>query len=91
MTNPNPATPPEAPTDTGGKAKQLTAAEAAKRVKRTVTELVDGKDAEGKPARVARTKQVAVSADEVLTHRDYGTHVVVVTRDGQKLSSAAEA
>lgn len=47
-------------------AKQMTAAEAAKRVKRKTA--------------------------EVLAWRDYGTHVVVVTTDGQKLSSAdAEA
>lgn len=47
-------------------AKQMTAAEAAKRVKRKTA--------------------------EVLVWRDYGTHVVVVTTDGQKLSSAyAEA
>ena len=64
-------------------AKQMTAAEAAKRVKRTVTELVDGKD-----GKVPRSKEVAVHAAEVLTFRDYGTHVVVVTKDGQKLSSA---
>lgn len=41
--------------------KQMTAAEAARRVKR--------------------------KADEVLSWRDYGTHVVVVTVDGQKLTS----
>jgi hypothetical protein len=68
------------------KARQLTAAEAAKRVKRTVTELVDGKDG----AKVARAKEVPVQAAEVLSCRDYGTHVVVVTRDGQKLSSQDE-
>lgn len=61
--------------------KELTAADAAKRVKRTVTELVDGK---------ARSKEVAVAAAEVLAFRDYGTHVVVVTKDGQKLSSTDE-
>lgn len=33
-------------------------------------------------------KAVKVGADEVLDFRDYGTHVVVVTRDGRKLSSA---
>ena len=52
---------------------------------RIVTELVDGKDGEGK---VQRAKRVAVDADEVLTFRDHGTHVVVVTKDGQKLTSA---
>lgn len=33
-------------------------------------------------------KAVKVGADEVLAFRDYGTHVVVVTRDGRKLNSA---
>lgn len=33
-------------------------------------------------------KRVKVGADEVLDFRDYGTHVVVVTRDGRKLNSA---
>jgi hypothetical protein len=39
---------------------------------------------------VARAKEVPVQAAEVLSCRDYGTHVVVVTRDGQKLSSQDE-
>lgn len=69
-------------------AKQLTAAEAAKRVQRPVTEYVDGKDAKGEPAKMPRIKLVAVKADEVLSFKDYGTHVVVVTKDGQKFSSA---
>ena len=66
--------------------KKMTAAEAAKRVKRTVTELVEGKDG----AKVPRAKKVAVEASEVLSFRDYGTHVVVVTTDGQKLTDADE-
>lgn len=66
--------------------KQMTAAEAAKRVKRTVTEMVDGEDG----AKVPRPKKVAVGASEVLSFRDYGTHVVVVTKDGQKLTDADE-
>lgn len=66
--------------------KQMTAAEAAKKVRRTVTELVDGKDG----VKVARAKSVAVDAAEVLSLRDHGTHVVVVTRDGQKLTSSDE-
>ncbi|WP_448252914.1 hypothetical protein [Ottowia oryzae] len=70
--------------------KELTAADAAKRVKRTVTELVDGKGEDGAPTKVARSKEVAVAAAEVLAFRDYGTHVVVVTKDGRKLSSADE-
>lgn len=60
--------------------KELTKAEAAKRVKRLVTV----KRPDGEPA----VKQVAVKEDEVFAFRDYGTHVVVVTTDGQKLSSA---
>ena len=32
-------------------------------------------------------KRVQCAADEVLAWRDYGTHVVVVTKAGQKLSS----
>lgn len=64
-------------------AKPKTAADAAKLVHRTATDVVDGKK---------RTKKVAVSGDEVLSFHDHGSHVVVVTRDGQKLSSAgAEA
>lgn len=55
--------------------KEMTAADAAKLVKRIVVE--DGKK-----------KAVAVGASEVLAFRDYGNRVVVVTTDGQKLSSA---
>jgi DNA-binding LytR/AlgR family response regulator len=59
----------------------MTAAEAAKKVRRTVT------FAEGK---ATKTKLVPVAANEVLSFKDYGTHVVVVTKDGQKFSSQAE-
>lgn len=69
------------------KAQQLTAAEAAKRVTRTVYEQVDGK-AGGKTVKTLRPKLVAVQEAEVLAFRDYDTHVVVVTRDGQKLTDA---
>lgn len=58
----------------------MTAAEAAKRVKRTI--VIEDKGA-------TATKEVPVKADEVLAFKDYGTHVVVVTHDGQKFSSAA--
>lgn len=87
MSNPNEQTQPTPDAKAGGE-KQMTAVEAAKAVKRPVTELVDGKDAGGKPAKVARVKLVAVSAEEVLSFKDYGEHVVVVTKDGQKFSSA---
>jgi len=77
------------PTKNPPETKQMTAADAAKRVKRTVFELVDGKD--GKDgAKVPRAKQVPVSDKEVLSFRDYDTHVVVVTTDGQKLTSLGE-
>ena len=71
-------------------AKQMSAAEAAKRVRRTVTEMVDGKNDDGKLVKVPRKKKVPVDAAEVLSFRDYGTHVVVVTKDGQKLTDAGE-
>ncbi len=48
---------------------------------------MDGKGEDGKPTKVAKPKKVAVEAAEVLSFRDYGDYVVVVTRDGQKLSS----
>lgn len=57
--------------------KALTAADAAKLVKRTV--VVPGKKGE-EPT----TKEVDVKASEVLDFRDLGDRVVVVTNDGQK-------
>lgn len=71
--------------------KPLSAAEAAKLVRRPVTEIVVGKGPDGRAAKVPRIRQVAVKPDEVLSVKDYGTHVVVVTRDGQKFSSADAA
>lgn len=67
--------------------KAMTKAQAAKAVRRPVTELVDGKDDAGNDIKVARTRHVAVRESEVLDFKDYGTHVVVVTEDGQKFSS----
>ena len=69
----------------------MTKAQAAKQVKRTVVELVDGKGEDGKPVKIEKTKRMPVSEGEVLSFKDYGSHVVVVTTDGQKLSSEAEA
>lgn len=64
--------------------KKLSAADAAKRVKRRIVET--------DKAGVERERFVPVDQKEVLAFRDYGTHVVVVTIDGQKFSSAeAEA
>ena len=45
---------------------------------------------DAKAAKVPREKRVAVKAEEVLAFKDYGTHVVVVTKDGQKLTSSGE-
>lgn len=78
MADPKTPTPPANETEADPKA--MTAAVAAKRVKRTVL-VRDGDQ--------VVSKQVAVGANEVLAFRDYGTHVVVVTKDGQKLTDAA--
>lgn len=66
------------PDDKAG--SKLTAVDAAKRVKRTVAVTDD----DGK----VTAKDVAVKPAEVLSFKDYGTHVVVVTVDGQKFTSA---
>lgn len=60
-------------------AVELTAAEAAKAVKREVLAL----DKEGKPT--GETKLVAVKAEEVFAFAVRGESVIVVTVDGQKL------
>lgn len=73
-------TTPPPPDESGADKKPMTAAAAAKRVKRTV-QVRDGD--------TLVDKQVPVGAEEVLAFRDYGTHVVVVTKDGQKLTDAA--
>lgn len=64
----------------------MTAKDAAKLVKRPISEIVD----DGKGGKKSVIKKVSVSADEVLSFKDYGSHVVVVTKDGQKFSSADE-
>ena len=66
--------------------KEPTAADAAKLVHRVVPVLGD----DGNPKLNPKTQQPATSTvdvaeHEVLSFRDYGTHVVVVTTDGQKL------
>ncbi|MCU7877144.1 MAG: hypothetical protein KZQ84_10140 [Candidatus Thiodiazotropha sp. (ex Lucinoma borealis)] len=55
----------------------MTAAMAAKLVKCQVPERKDGKPN-------GKISQQAVKADEVLSFREYESHVVVVTKDGQK-------
>jgi hypothetical protein len=59
--------------------KPMTAADAAKLVKR-ITVISDGG--------AEKIERSPVKAGEVLAFRDYGSHVVVVTTDGQKFSSA---
>lgn len=63
-----------------GELKNLTAAEAAKLVKRTVIEPAEKEGS--KPI----TKKVAIEEKEVLDFKDYGDYVVVVTKDGQKFT-----
>lgn len=75
-----PNTPPTPPAD--GAAVELTAAEAAKRVFRTVPAL--GKD--GKPT--GETRQAEVGAGEVFDFAVRDGRVTVVTTDGQKLVGA---
>jgi hypothetical protein len=67
-------------TATQDASKELTVAEAAKLVKRTVTTPPEKEG--GKPV----TKKVEIEASEVLDFKDYGDHVVVVTKDGQKFT-----
>lgn len=59
--------------------KEMTAADAAKFVCRVVPITSKG-------VPTGETKEVAVKASEVLSFRDCGDHVVVVTTDGQKLT-----
>lgn len=63
-----------------GEVKNLTAADAAKLVKREV--VVPPEKEGGKPI----TKKVAIEESEVLDFKDYGDYVVVVTKDGQKFT-----
>ncbi|MBK6742519.1 MAG: hypothetical protein IPG66_05880 [Hydrogenophilales bacterium] len=74
-----------APEATAEAPKGMTAAQAAKLVTRDVPVL--GKD--GKPT--GETAKKAIKADEVLSFRDYGDRVVVVTVDGQKFTGEKAA
>lgn len=68
----------------------MTAETAAKMVRRSKTYFEDGTK-DGQAVKIEKTKNVVVDASEVLAFADYGSHVVVVTKDGQKLSSADQA
>lgn len=68
----------------------MTAAQAAARVMRPVVsqEQTGSKGVDGKLIYRSVVTHQAVTESEVLRFKDYGTHVVVVTTDGQKFSSA---
>lgn len=75
--------------------KAMTAAEAARLVKRKIVErkpvMKNGEQARDKDGAAVfeeNVRLVSVAASEVLSFKDHGTHVVVVTRDGKKFSSA---
>ncbi|HEY0954402.1 MAG TPA: hypothetical protein VGE36_06580, partial [Roseateles sp.] len=63
-------------------AAALTVEEVIRRVKRRVVHEDKGQ---------TRTTEHPLQASEVLAFKDHGTHVVVVTTDGQKFSDKAEA
>jgi DNA-binding LytR/AlgR family response regulator len=73
-------------------AKEMSKADAAKRVRRPVARPVTDKEGNVKKDEqgnaVTKTEYLPVAADEVLAFKDHGTHVVVVTKDGQKFSDA---
>lgn len=73
-----------------GEVKVMTAAEAASKVRRTVIEVTEAKDRDGNLVKTEKKRKERIEASDVLTHADLGTHVVVVTKDGQKLSSAED-
>lgn len=77
---PTPPVPPVAPQPPA--VLELTAAEAAKAVKREVPAL----DKEGKPT--GETKLVSLKVEEVHAWALRGQRVIVVTTDGQKLEGS---
>ena len=80
------------PTKTSPEADKpaMTVAQAAKQVRRPVTTVTESKAEDGTIVKKSTIKKVTVEANEVLDFKDFGTHVVVVTKDGQKFSSADE-
>lgn len=73
--------------NSGTKPSKMTAAEAAKLVKRMVPKTDDKgeivKDKDGNPVAVPQ----AIKSEEVMSFADYGDRVVVVTTSGEKLSA----
>tara|TARA_R110002096_G_scaffold172484_7_gene346186 strand:- start:280 stop:495 length:216 start_codon:yes stop_codon:yes gene_type:complete len=67
---------------------ELTVADVVKKVKRLIPDLDEkGKQKIGKDKKPAFV-EVAFKESDVLSFKDYGKHIVVVTRDGQKHSNA---
>lgn len=64
--------------------KEMTAEEAAKLVSRQTPKMKDGKPVLDKDKQ-PEMESKEINADEVLSFRDYGDHVVVVTTSGEKL------
>jgi hypothetical protein len=65
---------------------KMTAADAAKLVKRLVPVLDDKKKVvTNEKTGEIKTKPVAIKEEEILNFADYGDHVVVVTTNGEKL------
>lgn len=93
QSNPPPAVPEKAETvhvmDTKGRilTTEMTAADAAKRVKRMVAKLDESgrvvKDNDGNPIAVPQP----IKESEVMSFADYGDRVVVVTTSGEKLEA----
>jgi len=69
------------------KTKEMTIQQAAKAVHRKIPKLKDGErvlDKNGEPV----LAEEAVPVEDVMSFKDYGTHVVVITTAGEKLTSA---
>ena len=64
--------------------KEMTAEDAAKFVTRMAPKMKDGKPVLDKDKQPVMEKK-PVKAEEVMSFRDYGDHVVVVTTAGEKL------
>lgn len=68
------------------KTKAMTIEQAAKAVHRVVPKMKDGEPVTNKDGKPVLSKE-AVPVEDVMSFKDYGTHVVVITTAGEKLSS----
>lgn len=67
-------------------AKSMTIDQAAKAVHRKMPKLKDGEPVLDKNGEPVLTKE-PVPVEDVMSFKDYGTHVVVITTAGEKLTS----